>query len=76
MPSLVAINKADLNPARSDAIAAYCVERGIEVVGHIPYNIVVTEAMVQGRPVTAHTDGPVREALEEIWEESLSVRRD
>jgi hypothetical protein len=25
--------KADLNPARSDAIAAYCEELGVEVVG-------------------------------------------
>ena len=28
---------------------------------------VVTEAMVQGQPVTEHTDGPVTEALERVW---------
>jgi MinD superfamily P-loop ATPase len=67
VPSLVAINKADLNPARAGEIAAFCAERGVELVGRIPYDTVVTEAMVQGRPVTDYTDGPVTEALKRMW---------
>jgi len=67
VPSLAAINKADLNQARADEIVAYCEERGVEVIGRIPYDTVVTEAMVQGLPVTAHTDGPVTEALQVVW---------
>jgi MinD superfamily P-loop ATPase len=67
VPSLVAINKADLNPARSEEIAAFCAERGAEIVGRVPYDDVVTEAMVQGQPVTAYTDGPVTEALKGMW---------
>jgi MinD superfamily P-loop ATPase len=68
VPSLVVINKADLNPARADEITAFCAGRGVNVVGHIPYDTIVTEAMVQGRPVTDYTDGPVTEALQAIWE--------
>jgi MinD superfamily P-loop ATPase len=67
VPSLVVINKADLNPARADEIAAFCAERGAELVGCIPYDTIVTEAMVRGLPVTAYTDGAVTEALGEIW---------
>jgi len=67
VPSLVLINKADLNLARADEIAAFCAGRGVEVVGRIPYDDVVTEAMVQGRPVTDYTDGLVTEALKEMW---------
>ncbi len=67
VPSLVAINKADLNPARSDEIAAFCADRGVQVVGRIPYDTIVTEAMVQGQPATAYTDGPVTEALRDVW---------
>jgi MinD superfamily P-loop ATPase len=67
VPSLVAINKADLNLTRSEEIAAFCAERGVQVVGRIPYDNVVTEAMVQGQPVTAYTDGPVTEALRDVW---------
>jgi MinD superfamily P-loop ATPase len=65
--SLVVINKADLNPSRSDEIAVFCTKQGVELAGRIPYDTVVTEAMVQGHPVTEHTDGPVTEALQEVW---------
>ena len=67
VPSLVAINKADLNPGRADAVADYCAARGVDLVGRIPYDTVVTEAMVRGLPVTAHEDGPVSRALRDIW---------
>jgi MinD superfamily P-loop ATPase len=67
VPSLVAINKADLNPRRSDEIAAFCAGQGVEVVGRIPYDTVVTEAMVQGQPVTAYADGAVPRAMHDVW---------
>lgn len=65
--SLVTINKADLNLKRAEEIAAFCAARGVEIAGRIPYDDAVTEAMVQGRPVTEHTDGPVTEALRSVW---------
>jgi MinD superfamily P-loop ATPase len=68
VPALVVINKADLNLKRSDDIVAYCEEQGVEVVGRVPYNNIVTEAMVQGQPVTAYTNGPVRETLQKVWD--------
>jgi len=67
VPSLVAINKADLNLARSNEIAAFCAGRGVEVVGRVPYDDVVTEAMVQGLPVTEYTEGQVTHALQGGW---------
>jgi MinD superfamily P-loop ATPase len=68
VPALVIINKADLNEGRSQEVAGFCAERGIEVVGRIPYDTVVTEAMVHGRPVTAYADGAVSAALRDVWE--------
>jgi len=67
IPSLVVINKADINPKRADEIAAFCQEQGIEVVSRILYDDVVTEAMVQGLPVTAFEDGAVTAELEHVW---------
>ncbi len=63
VPALVCINKADLNQARADEIAGFCAAQGIEVVGRLPFDQVVTEAMVQGQPVTTYSDGPVTAAL-------------
>ena len=67
VPALVAINKADLNPARSDEIALFCEDRNVLLVGRIPFDTVVTEAMVEGLPVTARVDGPVPEAMVGVW---------
>jgi MinD superfamily P-loop ATPase len=65
--ALVAINKADLSQARTREIEAFCADEGIPIVGQIPYDTVVVEAMVEGLPVTAHTKGPVTQALQETW---------
>jgi MinD superfamily P-loop ATPase len=68
VPALVIVNKADLNPARADQIAAFCDAEEVEVVGRIPYDTIVTEAMVEGLPVTTHSSHPVTRALQEIWQ--------
>lgn len=68
VPSLVIINKADLHPEGATAIEDYCRERGLRVLGRLPFDTKVTEAMVQGRPVTAYSSGsPVSQALSEAW---------
>jgi MinD superfamily P-loop ATPase len=68
VPALVCINKADLNPSRTAAIEAYCAGQGIEVVGELPFDTVVTEAMVQGQPVTIYQPGgAMTGALRETW---------
>ncbi len=61
-------NKADLNPTRAEEIGVFCFRRGVPIVGHIPYDTIVTEAMVQGWPVTDYTNGLVSESLRAIWQ--------
>lgn len=72
VPALVALNKYDLNPARSREIEAFCESRGVPVVAHIPFDTTVTEAMVQGRTVTEHANGPLSRELEHLWEALLT----
>jgi MinD superfamily P-loop ATPase len=64
----VVINKADLNLKQSDKIVNYCQAQGIQVLGKIPFDSLVTEAMVQSVPVTAYSDGPVTQAIRSIWQ--------
>jgi MinD superfamily P-loop ATPase len=70
VPAMVVINKVDLNLARSAEIAAFCAARAVSVIGRIPYDTVVTEAMVVGQPVTAVDRGPVTQALREMWKKA------
>jgi MinD superfamily P-loop ATPase len=67
VPSLVVINKVDLNSGLAGNLEALCAARGVEVVGRVPYDPIVTDAMVQGVPVTAYGDGAVGKILLEVW---------
>lgn len=68
VPALVCINKADLNPAHTTAIEAHCASQQVEIVARLPYDTVVTEAMVQGQPVTAYQPaGAIAQALQQLW---------
>jgi MinD superfamily P-loop ATPase len=64
----VVINKADLNERRTREIEAYSQSEGIHILGQIPFDSMMTEAMVQGVPVTAYTDGLISQTLQKIWE--------
>jgi len=74
VPSLVCINKYDINPTRTREIEDFCARRGVEVIARIPFDTVVTEAMVQGRVVTEYTDGTVSAELRRAWEQVRAKR--
>ncbi|HOG48275.1 MAG TPA: ATP-binding protein [Anaerolineae bacterium] len=67
VPAVACLNKADISPAHTSEVEALCAAEGVPVVGHIPFDMVVTEAMVQRRPVTAYCQGPVSQALRALW---------
>jgi len=68
LPALVCINKADIYFHGTEEIEAACLKRGVEMVGRIPFDPSVVEAMVQGEPVTAYRpDSPASEAIHKIW---------
>ncbi len=74
IPSTVCINKYDINEKNSKRITEFCRQRGIEVVGYIPYDPVVTQAMVAGLPVVEFASGVVSNAIREVWR-GISGRR-
>jgi len=75
--ALVCVNKADLYPAGTAEIESFCEENGIEMVGRIPFDAGVTEAMVHGQPVTVYRpESPASEALRAIWAKVLDVLQD
>ena len=67
VPAVVCLNKADIHPAQAERVRAVCREQGAPLVGSVPFDTVVTEAMVHRQPVTAYRPGPVTEALQALW---------
>lgn len=72
--TLVLVNKADLYPKGVAEIEAYCRRDGLRMIGQLPFDTVVTEAMVQGQPVTAYSPhSPVSQAMRAAWEAVLTA---
>ena len=61
------MNKHDINGDNSRNIETYCSNQGIEVASKIPFDNVVTEAMVLGLPVVAYSDSEVSYEIEQLW---------
>ncbi|MBQ9105094.1 MAG: ATP-binding protein [Mailhella sp.] len=66
VPLAVIINKADLNPAEADSIEALCAENGHTLLGRLPFDPVVTQAMVRRQALTEF-DNPVGNRLKDMW---------
>jgi len=69
----VCINKYDLNLIVTQRIEEYCRNNSIELVGKIPFDISVTEALVRGLPIVEYSDNHVTEEIKNLWEKILGI---
>ncbi|MBE9541759.1 MAG: 4Fe-4S binding protein, partial [Proteobacteria bacterium] len=69
IPAFVCINKCDLNPKMTETIEAYAHDKGLPVMGRIPFDPLFTKAMVEKQTIIEY-DGSssAAQAVEEIWE--------
>ena len=49
-------------------IENYCLNLGAEVAARVPFDNVVTEALVQGLPVVEYSQGKVTQEIESLWQ--------
>jgi len=76
IPALVVINKADIYQQGAAQIEAVCAELGVEVIGRIPFDPAVTEAMINSEPVTAYRpESPASQAMSVAWQ-TVAARLD
>ena len=64
----VCVNMYDVNTDNTNKILSFCKENRIEVVGIIPFNPKVTEAMVNGKTIAEYSpESNVTEEIKEMW---------
>lgn len=73
--SLVCINKYDLNLSLSERVKVSCGSNGVELVGRIPFDTSVTEAVVRGVPVVEYSESYVAEAIKKLWQKILEIEK-
>lgn len=71
--AFVIINKYDLNEYMSTAIENHCQESKIPIAGKIPFDPLVTEAMVHRKTVTEWAPGAaISKTIVQIWQAVMS----
>ncbi len=68
IPAVVCINKHDINPENTKKIEIYCRKNKLEIVGKLPYDTIVTEAMIQGKNVIEFSNGNFSDKVRVMWE--------
>lgn len=67
IPAAVVINKFDIDREKSREIQRYCTNHGIEVLGKLPFDRAVVDAVVRARPVVLESDGPAACEMRQLW---------
>ena len=75
--ALICINKADIYLDGTNKIEEYCRKENIRMVGKIPFDLMVTESMIYGKPVTSYQpESPASLAIRDVWTEVMKALKD
>ena len=67
IPSMVCVNKWDLNPQVADGIESWAGQRGIHVAGRVRYDRAVTEAQIRKQAVVEYQKDGCAQDVQEVW---------
>ncbi|RLD06972.1 MAG: (4Fe-4S)-binding protein [Chloroflexota bacterium] len=75
--ALICINKADIYLDGTNKIEEYCRKENIRMVGKIPFDLMVTESMIHGKPVTSYQpNSPASLAIRDVWTGVMKALKD
>jgi MinD superfamily P-loop ATPase len=70
----VCVNMYDINKDNTEKIVGFCEENGIKAVGKITFNPIITEAMVNGKPIVEYApESDVAKEIERMWKNIASA---
>ena len=71
---VVIINKYDLNSDMASEIEAFCQDEGIEILGKIPFDPVMTKSMIAAKTLPEFAPShPITRTLEKMWDRIISL---
>ncbi len=67
IPAVVCINKYDINLDNTEKIEHYCKNNNIDIVGKLPYDNIVTEAMIHEKNVIEYSKSDFSNMIIDMW---------
>jgi MinD superfamily P-loop ATPase len=76
LSAFIIINKYDLNSSMSKQIEEWCIQNEIAIVGQLPFDRQMTEAMVQSKSITEYDPNlDISNKIEIIWKKILNQKK-
>ncbi|MFC2079621.1 ATP-binding protein [Candidatus Bipolaricaulota bacterium] len=76
IPSYLVINKADLSADLTECLERFASEKGLPVLGCIPYDRAVPDRMIEGRSVAEDKESPAGLAIHNIFRRFMEATND
>jgi MinD superfamily P-loop ATPase len=73
IPSMVCINKFDINLENTQQITSYCESNGSRLIGKIPYEPKIVEALVRRKTLIEYPCNGVQGIVHRMWEEVEAI---
>ncbi len=67
VPTVIVINKFDLNSHQAQCVEEIAAAHGSRVIGRIPFDRAVNDALMAGKTVIEYGKGNAGDAIKEIW---------
>ena len=73
IPAVICINKTDINLENVNKIEEFCKNENLSVVGKLPYDNISTAAMIEGKTIIEHSNGPLSTSIKKMWNNILEI---
>ena len=73
IPAVVCINKSSINADNTSKIEQYCKKNNILIVGKLPYDTTITQAMINEQSIIEFSDGVLSHTIRNMWNKILEV---
>jgi MinD superfamily P-loop ATPase len=78
IPSVICVNKADINLENTKNIEKFCIDNDLKLVGSLPYDDIATSAMIEGKTIIEYSSGQddFSKKIRQMWgeiEQTLEV---
>jgi MinD superfamily P-loop ATPase len=73
IPTVICINKCDINGRLAEEIRNAAGKNNLKIVGEIPYDPAVTKAQVAGKSVVEYSNGSLKDHIISLWESVMEA---
>lgn len=67
IPAGVIVNKCDLHERNTQQIESFCMDRDVSLLGRLPHDSAITEAMVARQAITEYSNDGFSNKVKDIW---------